>query len=263
MNLNHSKLTQAAAVGLDARIVLEHGARNAHIPSGDRAVRRCRRPFAVLLVAACGTTSLAHAQTDFLAPSERAPLTKLPTCAQHGVVEACFDFERGTRDDWRLATPAPGLEHAHGVVDLASNGEPRGGRSLRISAEFSSTGWSSVTLELRADVSLTEYAGMRATMLAPEDTALHLAVRFAINAGPSWEWFEAKDALPLDAGAWSVVEVPLETEAWVGPHGGDHRSWTAYLREVHKIVVRIEASPDWPTRGPAVIAIDDIWFPRP
>jgi hypothetical protein len=139
---------------------------------------------------------------------------------------------------------------------------------MQIQAEFRSIGWSAIALELRADVSLADYSGIRADVLAPADTTFHLGVRFVILAGPSWQWLETKEPIPLEPGKWSVVAAPLEADAWRGPEYSDavdERQWVAQLREVHKIIVRVESYPDRAgddTSDVAAISIDNIWFPE-
>ena len=201
--------------------------------------------------------------------SERAPLTHLPSCVDGRIVGACFDFECGALDNWQLAQWATESDgYVGGTVGLSSDHAARSGRSLRIQAEFQPVGWSAIALELRADVSLADYRTMAAEVLAPLDTTLRLAVRFVIVAGPRWDWLETKEAFPLESGTWSVVEAPLAADAWRGPqYSGAHddAQWASYLRDVHKIIIRIETRSGPATRhtsGPLIISIDNIWFPE-
>ena len=225
----------------------------------------------VLLAAliAGSVPSIVYAQADFIAPNARLPITSLPSCVDRHVVGACFDFDSGTLDNWQVADWATGSDdYVHGTVDISSDHAARSGRSLRLQAKFQSVGWSTVALELRADVSLADYASVRADVHSSADSTLHLVVRFVIVAGPSWDWFETKEPLPLDPGNWSVARAPLEADAWNGPgypEATEARQWIASMRDVHKIMLRFEATPDRAGAGPAdltTISIDNIWFPE-
>ncbi len=196
-------------------------------------------------------------------------MTRLPSCVAGRIVGACFDFESGTLDGWQLAEWATESDgYVRGTVGVSSRPESESGRSMQIQAEFRSIGWSAIALELRADVSLADYSGIRADVLAPADTTFHLGVRFVILAGPSWQWLETKEPIPLEPGKWSVVAAPLEADAWRGPEYSDavdERQWVAQLREVHKIIVRVESYPDRAgddRSDVAAISIDNIWFPE-
>lgn len=222
-----------------------------------------------VLVAAC-FPSTASAQAVFVAPSgERPPVTRLPSCVAGRVVGACFDFESGNLDGWQLAQwTAESDGYVRGTIGLSSDYGSRSGRSLRIQAEFQSIGWSAIALELRADVSLADYAAIRAELFAPADSPLSLSVRFVIVAGPNWSWIETRQPLPLEPGTWSVVEVPLGLDAWRLPEYSeavDERQWVAYVRDVHKIIVRLEAYPNGVgghTTDSSLISVDNIWFPN-
>jgi hypothetical protein len=213
--------------------------------------------------------SITYAQADFIAPSERAPMTRLPTCAIGSMVGACFDFENKTLDRWQLAEWATASDgYVDGTVDRSSDAAGRSGTSLRVQTQFSPVGWSAVALELRADVSLADYVSMRADVHPPADSPLHLAVRFVIVAGPAWDWFETRESIPLDPGNWSTAHASLQADAWHRPgyaEAADGRQWNAFLRDVHKIIVRFEASPGRGDPSPAeltTIAVDNIWFPE-
>ncbi|GMR12751.1 MAG: hypothetical protein BMS9Abin29_0944 [Gemmatimonadota bacterium] len=219
------------------------------------------------LIAMCPST--ARAQAGVFGPSsQRPPMTVLPSCATGHLVGACFDFESGTLDGWSLAEwAAESSGYVSGTLRSVSGHGARSGRALRVQAEFRSGGWSAIALDLRADVSLADYAGMVAEVLAPADTTLDLAVRFVFVSGPYWDWLEMEEAAPLEPGEWSVVEAPLDADAWRGPRysgNADERRWAAYLSDVHRIIIRIEANTDRSSRGTmdlAMISVDNIRFP--
>ncbi len=219
------------------------------------------------LIAVLPSTALAQTAIDL--SSEHRRLTVLPSCATEKIlVVACFDFETGMHDRWRIAErAAESFGYVRGTVDLALDIEQSSGRSLRLQAEFDSVGWSAIALELLTELSLMEYAGLVARVRAPADPALRLSVRFAMVAGPLWDWLETEESVPLEPGEWSVVAAPLEADAWRA-HGfvdlEDEREWVGYLGEVHAIVIRVEANPDRSRPGSTQLVslyIDDIRFP--